>query len=235
MIRRWWRWLWWRGKEWNNDSADGISICSHPQGIHTMPSMLILLGKFVAAPPAKRSVGKAEKSKKEATKEKKSNNNNNKNSNNKHKIYQLARLRDQADLKRKPVALLALWLPDVRYWLCPPSSLLFLGAPAAQLMFQISHFNSIHDILKRQQATGKRRTTTTVAAPWAAAEFLLLLLLLLLLKSKSTQYGKLWRFLLDLCTHPPHCMNACVRRVPCVGAQVMQLRATFTFSIVANL
>lgn len=125
---------------------------------------------------------------------------------NKHKIYQLARLRDQVDLKRKPVALLARWLPDVRYWLCPPSSLLFLGAPAAQLMFQISHFNSIHDILKRQQATGKRRTTITVAAPWAAAEFLLLLL-------AEIKVNTIWQIMAlpPWPLHSPSTLHECLR------------------------
>lgn len=79
---------------------------------------------------------------------------------NKHKIYQLARLRDQVDLKRKPVALLARWLPDVRYWLCPPSSLLFSSllrcsccpAHVSNFAFQ---FNSWHF----EKATGNGQKT----------------------------------------------------------------------------
>lgn len=205
MIRRWWRWLWWGEKEWNNDDADGISISSIHKVFTQCRRCSYYLANLLLLPCQKVSrQGREEKKRPQRRSS----------SNNKHKIYQLAALETKQIWKGNRLrSLRADFLTFVIDFSdgCMPS-VVSLGAPAAQLMFQISHFNSIHDNLKRQQATGKWRTTTTVAAPWAAADFLLLLLLRLR-RPAEIKVNTIWQIMAlpPWPLHSPSTLHGCLR------------------------
>lgn len=174
-----------------------------PQGIPQCRRCSCYLANLLLRParPCQKVSRQRGKKEKEATEEKEKENNNNK-----YKICQFA-LETRADWKGNRL-LLARWLPGVFVIDFSDDDddddgspapillllLLLLLLPSSCFKFRISIQFMTFWKGNGQLATGNWQPL--------GQQFPLLLLLPLLLISKSTQYGKLWRFLLDLCFRP---------------------------------